>query len=631
MKKNMIFLLCCLLFSACIKPETSVYVKLDNFVDLSGAKLVTTYEVSDSSRSSEAASGFGKIMEDGRLIDLFENLSDGDNVPPISSVIVSPSTDDLFLVFDSNSLVLGGVNFPNFVRVTGSGDILSVFPLDSDSTGRLYCNYSLYNYPTDFVQFDEYGDMYFIASIPGKNSHLSGLVKYSLDEDSIEILTPRLSKLSLDSFAISADSSKLILSGQIDYKASFIHLYDTNDMRYGYQVSLYYEESSNKMPFLFSKDSKAVYMNDKQIFIDETTDEWTTNSSIIIPSSLPSEYYFGAFAKSSAYKISIKGADSTEYAEYQLDRSSLSNKKLEVTGADISSEDIVNAIREKRAKITFDLTDANSSRTGIDVSFDGDKLIEFLDMFEVHGYDLSFFVDSYSADKVYDIINGGLVRDIDYSEISFDGLTGEAALKAFSERTWFAGSKTMREFLGVEDIAQVITYLEEKNIKSHNYSVETYSYFYDESGALWANYYGYPVRIFTSAGVKDVKVFDSIKNAIETQPNRTEAIPYKISGNNIFFKVSGEDSALGTHKILMCSMVDQNSSSYVDVLKNVPSSENLQIVDFSVSDGNLYFTGLVNFSTVVSGSVNIDTLEFKPFETACKLKSIQVYNPKKKM
>ncbi|MBN2652632.1 MAG: hypothetical protein JXR63_09625 [Spirochaetales bacterium] len=614
MKKNFIFIALLLMLFGCDPNSFSNklnYPVIRSHFDLSGATAVGVSNGDSNSRNTENVFGLVKVMEDGRIESLFRSAeAAGNYLPEITAIIQSPVTNDLFLVFSSNVVNLGGMNFSNIVRINPDGDLMTVLPMPEDRSSTepygFFAGFSDFRIE-DRLKFDNAGNIYFIALLPS-----SVLVKYSIDSGLTSVITPNLRGISIDGFSLSSDSSKLLLSGKIGEKKGFVFLYDTNDMS-GYKSVVYYGNGGVSVSnAVFLEDNRTFFALGSRYYIN---DDWT----LTVKSELVN-YYDSFILFDDMKKIfRVKHSSSTDFVDYEL---TVNDKSLQASGSEgnLDYSSISELIESGKAQLVLYSTSyyVSSSR----FSFEGDELVEFLQKFEEYGNDLYFTAKRYTPDEIYDMANSGLVRDLEYRDISFDGKTGRDALDSVSKIRWFGSPERLNycKVLNI-DVQSVNNYISSRGAKGYFWRK---SFFYDSTGALWtcSNYSIF--RLYDKEGRRNVKVFESFANFVSDYRSSFGFgnLEYNIYGDNIFFKEKGE--APGTHKILMCSLTDE-TANYVDLFKNVPRGSRIQVLDFSASDDYFYFTGLVNFFYVISGSVDLKTGEFKPFETDLELSSIQVY------
>ncbi|MBN2652630.1 MAG: hypothetical protein JXR63_09615 [Spirochaetales bacterium] len=630
MKRNFVLFICVLFLLGCFAKTVEGYPLLEKHVDLAGVRAVATYGSSENSRGSQDSVALAKIMESGKL-EPFLEISPEYQKAKISAVIMSPVTDDLFVIFDQSGIVaIGDVRFSRFVRIRGNGDVVSVFPFESSpSGGFLECLYDFSAFVSpearieSYIQFDASGDLYFLYTYRGEKYH-SGLGKYSIETGQISRLTPELENLFLDEFAISPDSQKMILSGKVgDAGANsekFIYLYDTKTISSGYKSVINYGKFE-VYPYLFSKDSNSIFMGAEQIFIN---DDWSLDRQPFLAQSnlsIAKKHFVDVEYLQKTLFVTVEGSQA--YFRYSLHESSGKLRGSGESGITISHEDIVEAARANRVRVVFS---TSGDEPLVDIA--GSDSIAFIESFEKYGFDMSYAIEEKSSYEIYKILNLQFKNNLDYSDISFDGKSGQKALDAVSQSRWFEGS--IKEY---EEVFDSIEKMRTKNYFSSKgvalLDRDKYSFVYDSSGSLWSlDIASIPVKLFDSDGVKSISIYNSVLKILENE-NLDPFFPSKCvsSSNNLFFCIDGDDP--GSSKILMCSMLDESSNDFIDVLKNVPDADRLTIVNFSASDDYLYFTGVKNFYEIIGGSIDLNTLEFEQFNTDLQIDKIQVYRANK--
>ena len=136
-------------------------------------------------------------------------------------------------------------------------------------------------------------------------------------------------------------------------------------------------------------------------------------------------------------------------------------------------------------------------------------------------------------------------------------------------------------------------------------------------GTVWNNSVNTSVRTFS-------KLFDTKGSFVaEEIPGSSSyyATMIKQNGNSLVFKNSLLDSTgqeTGKHTILM---FNSDTNEFVDLFKNVDSSNNIEIVSYTVGGGFLYFSGVQGLS-LVSGKVDISTLAYTPINSTKKMTEI---------
>lgn len=136
-------------------------------------------------------------------------------------------------------------------------------------------------------------------------------------------------------------------------------------------------------------------------------------------------------------------------------------------------------------------------------------------------------------------------------------------------------------------------------------------------GNYWNGSSSAQVRAFS-------KLFDSTGSFVaEEIPNSSSyyATMIKQNGSSLVFKNSLLDSAgqeSGKHTI---QMFNPETNTFTDLFKNVDSSNNIEIVSYTVGGGFLYFSGVQGLS-LVSGKVDISTLAYTPINSTKKMTEI---------
>ncbi len=104
-------------------------------------------------------------------------------------------------------------------------------------------------------------------------------------------------------------------------------------------------------------------------------------------------------------------------------------------------------------------------------------------------------------------------------------------------------------------------------------------------------------------------------------------VGYVLEGMMMYFRnavLDREGWETGQHKLYRIDISNLDSKPE-DVFVHVPGNGEFEIADFSLGGGYLYFTGIKGLS-LVAGRINLDTLDYEPFDTTYRLSNIQVYN-----
>ena len=114
----------------------------------------------------------------------------------------------------------------------------------------------------------------------------------------------------------------------------------------------------------------------------------------------------------------------------------------------------------------------------------------------------------------------------------------------------------------------------------------------------------------------------------ETTVDKYTPVNFEIEGDYIYFKNAETDSQgaeRGFHRLYRFNMTS-NVTVMEDILDGkLDSNGYMEILDFTVGDGWVYFTGFDMMFNVVCGKVNPDTGEYVPINIDYKLSDIEVY------
>ena len=139
-------------------------------------------------------------------------------------------------------------------------------------------------------------------------------------------------------------------------------------------------------------------------------------------------------------------------------------------------------------------------------------------------------------------------------------------------------------------------------------------------GGSWSEIDPKPVKLLDADGNRDLQIINAFSGDDYTP------VGFTMKGQYFYFRDAQLDSdgfESGYHKMYRFIMGDV-TPEIEDILVNVPNNGYIEILDFSIGGGFLYFTGLYGVS-IVGGKVNLETLEYTPFEEGARLSNIEVY------
>lgn len=155
------------------------------------------------------------------------------------------------------------------------------------------------------------------------------------------------------------------------------------------------------------------------------------------------------------------------------------------------------------------------------------------------------------------------------------------------------------------------------------------SMFHAEDGSLWGILGGAwgsrqrmrPLRLLDDQGKKGLGVVSALDDGNHSP------VGFAIDGNHLYFRDAVMDSdnfETGYHHLYRVNILQPNAPAE-DVLTNLGAANGrIEIVDFSVGAGFLYFTA-VDGIELRAGRVNTTTLEYEPFDEEYVITSIEVY------
>lgn len=249
-----------------------------------------------------------------------------------------------------------------------------------------------------------------------------------------------------------------------------------------------------------------------------------------------------------------------------------------------------------------------------------------------HG-EKEFRLDTFKDDETY----GALYSD----------LTDEAALKWLTEddeRLFWFGNALIGEWDGNKYVyAKNFTDLffikgtdepaYKQSLKdvcySRNYGEVIKDYTVNSDGSLWARYtntgsswgsedkYFYFVQITDSDGclINDFNEVNLPEGKVSQTIENDGALYMKYS----LLNSNGDE--IGAHQIYKVNFAD---GSYVNMFKNVPNNEKLEVVSYSVGADRLYYSA-VRGTSVENGVVSTVTNEYNPLEVTKKLSAIYTF------
>ena len=108
-------------------------------------------------------------------------------------------------------------------------------------------------------------------------------------------------------------------------------------------------------------------------------------------------------------------------------------------------------------------------------------------------------------------------------------------------------------------------------------------------------------------------------------PSRESIVTFQISLPFLRDKDS-DGYETGRHKLYRYKM-NEASPVIEDLLANVPEKNNVEILDYSIGDSYLYFTGVSGVS-IMGGRINISDYSYTPFNAKtldARLTEVEVY------
>lgn len=244
-----------------------------------------------------------------------------------------------------------------------------------------------------------------------------------------------------------------------------------------------------------------------------------------------------------------------------------------------------------------------------------------------HG-EKEFRLDTFKDDETY----GTLYSD----------LTDEAALKWITEDEerlfWFgnafAGKWDGTKTVYAKNFADLF-FIKGSSESSFKQTLQCVSYYdikdytIDSDGSLWARYtntssswgsenkYFYFVQITDSDGclINDFNEVNLPEGKVSQTIENDGALYMKYS----LLNSNGDET--GFHQIYKVNFAD---GSYVNMFKNVPNNEKLEVVSYSVGADRLYYSA-VRGTAVENGVVSTVTNEYNPLEVTKKLSAIYTF------
>lgn len=242
-----------------------------------------------------------------------------------------------------------------------------------------------------------------------------------------------------------------------------------------------------------------------------------------------------------------------------------------------------------------------------------------------HG-EKEFRLDIFKDDETY----GALYSD----------LTDEAALKWITEDDerlfWFGYSFSVGWKEGEYKNFTDLFFIKGTNEPAFNQPKQSVNYWYDikdytvnSDGSLWARYtntssswgsedkYFYFVQITDSDGclINDFNEVNLPAGKVSQTIENDGALYMKYS----LLNSNGDET--GFHQIYKVNFAD---GSYVNMFKNVPNNEKLEVVSYSVGADRLYYSA-VRGTAVENGVVSTVTNEYNPLEVTKKLSAIYTF------
>ena len=162
---------------------------------------------------------------------------------------------------------------------------------------------------------------------------------------------------------------------------------------------------------------------------------------------------------------------------------------------------------------------------------------------------------------------------------------------------------------------------------SYCYDIKDYTV--DSDGSLWARYtnttssygsedkYFYFVQITDSDGclINDFNEVNLPEGKVSQTIENEGALYMKYS------LLDSNGNETGFHQIYKVNFAD---GSYVNMFKNVPNNERLEVVSYSVGADRLYYSA-VRGTSVENGVVSTVTNEYNPLEITKKLSAIYTF------
>lgn len=235
-------------------------------------------------------------------------------------------------------------------------------------------------------------------------------------------------------------------------------------------------------------------------------------------------------------------------------------------------------------------------------------------------------------------VAGFFVSDV---EIQFEGQSGNAGWDAFRAAEPYARSfmygpsydtehllKTYFYERGTISNAKTMRQFQEENDLQWLRFEDIGTMFYDSLGNLWGvtgggNWGGgrpvRPIRLLDSEGNRALAVLDALADDTYTP------VGFAVDGDYLYFRdaVMDQDGfETGFHRLFRLDITRLNAQPE-EVLTGMGSSR-IEIVDFSIGGGYLYFTA-VDGIQLVGGKVNLTTLQFTPFDSEYVIHNIAVY------
>lgn len=342
--------------------------------------------------------------------------------------------------------------------------------------------------------------------------------------------------------------------------------------------------------------------------------------------------------KSSAYKhnfladiLYVKGSETLLCNSEEPINSSTEVKGTEYfgkNGAYYSSEGSINVFSIQNEKGFLSVWDKNDNLVFKKSDGSIDYSVILKDAFSrcyTHG-EKEFRLDIFKDDETY----GALYSD----------LTDEAALKWIIEDDerlfWFgnAFSGEWREdgyfcpknFSDLFFIKGTDEPAFKQTLRNASYCYDIKDYTVNSDGSLWARYtntndsedkYFYFVQITDSDGclINDFNEVNLPEGKVSQTIENDGALYMKYS----LLNSNGDET--GFHQIYKVNFAD---GSYVNMFKNVPNNEKLEVISYSVGADRLYYSA-VRGTSVENGVVSTVTNEYNPLEVTKKLSAIYTF------